>query len=128
MDPDQATFANTVLPLAQNEDRISLESNIIGFYQFVGADIELRTASRQAKLILDDFQIESATRAALFQRVDVVLNKKEDIGPESQRLLEKEHRKYISNGLSRPLAHEPGRCGKWDAKRRRQSICHISVS
>lgn len=100
--PDKATFQNVVLPLAQDENEILLESNIIGFYQAVSTKKELRDASTEAEQLIDDFSIEASMREDVFRLVDAALKAGGKLDPESQRLLEKEHKSYVRNGLGIP--------------------------
>lgn len=100
--PDKATFANTLLPVAHDENEMALETHIIGFYQAVSTDKALRDASSEAEKLLDDFGIESSMREDVFKLVDAVFKKGEKLDPESQRLLEKDHKSYIRNGLGVP--------------------------
>ncbi|KZF25458.1 metallopeptidase MepB [Xylona heveae TC161] len=97
-----ATFKNVLVPMAHDENTMALESNIIGFYQAVSTDQGLRDASTEAEKLLDEFSIESAMREDIFKLVDAALKKGEKLDPESQRLLEKEHKSYIRNGLGLP--------------------------
>ena len=53
--PESATFHNVVLPMAQDDNIMSLESQIIGFYQAVSTDANLRNASTDAEKEMDDF-------------------------------------------------------------------------
>ncbi|WEW59586.1 metalloendopeptidase [Emydomyces testavorans] len=99
---DSAIFEKVVLPLAHDENSMALESHILGFYQSVSTDASLRDASTEAEKLMDDFAIESAMREDLFKLVDAVLKKGEKLDPESKRLLEKEHKEYIRNGLGLP--------------------------
>lgn len=99
---ESATFKNTLLPVALDDNKMAIESHIIGFYQAVSTDRELRDASTEAEKLLDDFGIESSMREDIFNLVDAVLEKKESLDPESQRLLEKDHKSYIRNGLGIP--------------------------
>ncbi|KAF2684460.1 zincin [Lentithecium fluviatile CBS 122367] len=100
--PEQANFENVVLPVARDDNKMAIESHIIGFYQAVSTDKALRDASTEAEKLLDDFGIESSMREDVFNLLDAVLKKKESLQPESQRLLEKDHKSYIRNGLSIP--------------------------
>ncbi|KAL2012533.1 hypothetical protein VTN00DRAFT_58, partial [Thermoascus crustaceus] len=102
LEPEAATFANVMLPLAQDENIMALESHILGFYQAVSTDQELRDASTEAEKLMDDFAIESAMREDVYRLVDAVLKKGEKLDPESQKLLEKEHKDYVRNGLGLP--------------------------
>ena len=100
--PGQASFKNVVLPMANNENSMGLEARILGFYQAVSTDQGLRDASTEADKLLDDLSIESSMREDVFNLVDAALKKGEKLDPESQRLLEKEHKNYVRNGLSLP--------------------------
>ncbi|KAF2180573.1 metallopeptidase MepB [Zopfia rhizophila CBS 207.26] len=97
--PEKASFENVLLPIARDDNKMAIESHIIGFYQAVSTDQKLRDASTEAEKLLDDFGIESSMREDVFNLVDAVLQKKESLDPESQRLLEKDHKAYIRNGL-----------------------------
>ena len=98
----EATFQNVLVPMAQDENKQALESHILGFYQSVSTNSELRDASTEAEKLMDDFWIDMSMREDVFQLVDAVLKKKDKLDPESQRLLEKEHKGYVQNGLTLP--------------------------
>lgn len=101
--PDQATFENVVLPIAQDEDAAGLESRIIGFYQAVSTDSGLRDASSKAEEIMDEFNIETSMREDIYALVEAAWQKAQKgesgLDGESLRLLEKERKSYIRNGL-----------------------------
>ena len=97
-----ATFDNTMLPLAQDDDEQGLEARILGFYQSVSTDQQLRDASTEAEKLMDDYGIEAAMREDVFTLIDSVLKKNETLDPESKRLLEKSHKGYINYGLNIP--------------------------
>ena len=107
--PDTATFSNVLLPLAHVENAIALEAHILGFYKIVSPDSKLRAASSEAQKLLDNFNIETAMREDLYGLVDAVLRKKEDLDPESYRLLVKKHKDYIKNGLKLPAGPQRDR-------------------
>ncbi|KAL1953431.1 hypothetical protein VTO42DRAFT_2838 [Malbranchea cinnamomea] len=102
--PETASFANVLLPLAHDENALALETHILGFYQAVSTDAKLRDASTEAEKLLDDFAIESSMREDLFRLVDAVVKsgEGEKLDPESKKLLEKEHKDFIRNGLGLP--------------------------
>ncbi|KAK2743859.1 hypothetical protein FQN55_007079 [Onygenales sp. PD_40] len=104
-----ATFDNVLLPMAYDENSMALESHILGFYQAVSTDSKLRDASTEAEKLMDDFAIESAMREDLFQLVAAALKKGDKLDPESQKLLEKEHKDYIRNGLGLPAGPQRDR-------------------
>lgn len=97
-----ASFEKIVLPMAHDENKQALESHILGFYQSVSTNQELRDASTEAEKLMDDFSIEASMREDVFKLVDAALKKGAKLDPESQRLLEKEHKSYIRNGLNIP--------------------------
>lgn len=107
--PETATFANTLLPLAYNENRMALESHIIKFYQAVSSDSALRDASNEAKKLFSDYDTETAMREDLFVLIDAVMRNSQDekLDIESCLFLQKEHKNYLSNGLK--LAAGPER-------------------
>ena len=88
--------------MAHDDNKMAIESHIIGFYQAVSTDKKLRDASTEAEKLLDDFGIESSMREDVFNLVDAAFKKNETIDPESKRLLEKDHKGYIRNGLGVP--------------------------
>ena len=99
---DDASFKNVLIPQAYDENTMALKSHIIGFYQAVSTDQELRDASTEAEKLLDDFSIESSMREDVYKVVEAAFHKGEKLDPESQRLLEKERKNYIRNGLGIP--------------------------
>lgn len=97
-----AGFQNVLLPMAYDENQQTLKAHILGFYQSVSTNQALRDASTEAEKLMDDFSIEAAMREDVFQLVDAALKKGDKLDPESQRLLEKEHKGYVRNGLNIP--------------------------
>ena len=100
-----AEFKNVLLPFAQDDNEMSLETHIIGFYQAVSTDAALRDASTEAEKQMDDFAIESSMREDIFKLVDEAFKKQKDdqqLDAESRRLLEKDHKGYIRMGLGIP--------------------------
>jgi metallopeptidase MepB len=100
--PEDATFANVCLPRARDDNVGALESHILGFYQAVSTDKALRDASSEAEKLMDDYGIESSMREDIFKLVDGAFKKNEKLDAESQRLLEKDHKSYVRNGLGIP--------------------------
>lgn len=107
--PETATFENVVKPMAQNENLAGLQTRLIGFYQMASTNQALRDASTDAERMMDDFFIEASVREDIFKLVDAAYNKREKLDPESQRLLEKERKSYITNGLGIPAGPERDR-------------------
>ena len=98
----EAGFTNAMLPQAYDENAMGLESHIIGFYQSVSTDQGLRDASTEAEELFDDFSIESSMREDVYKLVEAAFQSKEKLDPESQRLLEKQRKSFIRNGLNIP--------------------------
>ncbi|KAI0387946.1 Metalloprotease [Hypomontagnella monticulosa] len=103
---DKATFASVVAPMAEDENDSQLSTRILGFYQYVSADADLRNASTEAEKIMDEFSIECNMREDVYQLVDAAFlaqkSKEPNLDAESLRLLEKERKGYIRNGLGLP--------------------------
>ncbi len=97
-----ASFESVLLPMSRDEDQSSLETHILSFYQSVSTDQKLRDAATEAEKLMDDAYIEAGMREDVFKLVDTVLKRGEKLDPESQRLLEKEHKGYVRNGLNIP--------------------------
>jgi len=102
VNPENASFETVVLPMAIDENEGSLESRIIGFYQAVSTDKALRDASTEAEKIMDEFSIEASMREDIYKLVEAAFQKGAKLDPESQRLLEKDRKSYIRNGLGLP--------------------------
>lgn len=100
--PESATFENTVLPIAQDENESSLSSQVIRFYQAASTDKDLRDASTEAEKLMDEFSIEASMREDIYQLVEAAFQKGAKLDPESQRLLEKTRKSYTRNGLGIP--------------------------
>ena len=88
--------------MAQDDNRVALQSHIIGFYQYISPDEGLRNASTDAEKMFDDWGIEASMREDIFQLVDAVFQRDETLDPESRRLLEKDRTGYIRAGLGVP--------------------------
>ncbi|KAJ5320598.1 hypothetical protein N7508_000881 [Penicillium antarcticum] len=107
--PENATFDNVVRPLAQDDNVMGLEAHILGFYQAVSTDSKLRDASSKAEELMDEFFIEAVMREDVFGLFDAVLRRNESLDPESRRLLEKEHKDFVRNGLGLPAGPQRAR-------------------
>ncbi|KAI1775099.1 Metalloprotease [Hypoxylon cercidicola] len=103
---DKATFASILAPMAEDENQSQLSSRILGFYQYVSANADLRNASTDAEKFMDDFSIECNMREDVFKLVESAFqaqkSKEPDLDAESLRLLEKERKGYIRYGLGIP--------------------------
>ncbi|THX16098.1 metallopeptidase MepB [Aureobasidium pullulans] len=99
---ESANFHNVVLPMALDDNKMAIESHIIGFYSAVSTDSKLRDASIEAEKEMDEFGIESSMREDIFKLVDAALKNSKDLDAESQRLLEKDHKGFVRMGLNVP--------------------------
>lgn len=97
--PVNATFANVLLPLAADEDQTSTLRRLYKFLGTTSPSADLREASNTSEVLITSFEAETFTREDLFQVIDAVAQKGEDIDPESQNYLETKHRAFIKNGL-----------------------------
>lgn len=104
--PSTATFANTVLPLALEENVRKREAHVLGFYQHVSADGDLRAASRRAEGIVQNFSVETAMREDIFTIVQAVSARSEELDPQSRHYLEKE--KSVSHHVLSSHLQFPG--------------------
>ena len=100
--PHDASFEDVLLPMANDENDGGLNSHIIGFYQSVSTNQDLRNASTEAEKLMDSFSIESSVREDVYRLVDATLKRGEKLDPESQRLLERAHKDYIRAGMGLP--------------------------
>lgn len=98
----KASFESVIQPMAQDENLQTLEAHILGFYQSVSTNQELRDASTEAEKLMDEYGIEASMREDVFKLVDAALQKNEKLDPESRRLLEKEYKSFVRNGLNIP--------------------------
>ncbi|KAK3319004.1 peptidase family M3-domain-containing protein [Apodospora peruviana] len=130
-DLEAASFETVMRPQTEDENASSLSARILGFYQYVSGDSALRDASTEAEKIMDEFGIECSMREDVFQLVDAVYKSsglaasmdkdKERLidealaksagldNVESARLLEKERKSYIKNGLGLPVGEQRDR-------------------
>jgi len=99
------TFANVLLPLARQDTEFALSAYGLQFYQYVSANASLKDASVEATNILDNYDIAASMREDVFKLVDAVFQNQTlaaGLDAESQRLLSRTRRDYISNGLGLP--------------------------
>ena len=121
-DTKQATFDKVLAPQIEDENTASLTGRILGFYQYVSSEEGLRNASTEAEKLMDEIGIEMSMREDVFRLVDAVYQasglkeakeKAKDqliddelaksLGfedAESARLLDRERKSYIKNGLA----------------------------
>lgn len=110
-DAAKTTFEGVVMPQIHDENEALLQRNILGFYQYVSADKDLRDASTEADKLMDEFNIEMGMREDVFRLVEAVFKAggAEGLDSESARLLEKELKGYLKNGLGLPAGPQRDR-------------------
>ncbi|KAK4188731.1 Saccharolysin [Podospora australis] len=130
-DPSAATFESVIRPQMIDENNSALSNRLLGFYQYVSSNEALRDGSTEAEKILDEFGIECSMREDVFRLVDAVykntglaesaekdkdrlitesLAKNAGLqNVESARLLERERKSYIKNGLGLPEGEKRAR-------------------
>ncbi|KAI1497240.1 peptidase family M3 [Biscogniauxia marginata] len=103
---DKASFASVLVPMIDDENHAQLSTRILGFYQYVSSDADLRNSSTEAEKLMDEFSIECNMREDVYNLVEAAFqaqkSKEPGLDPESLRLLEKERKGYVRNGLGLP--------------------------
>ncbi|KAI1334447.1 peptidase family M3 [Xylariaceae sp. FL0016] len=123
---EKSTFASVLAPMVTDENESQLSARILGFYQYVSADADLRNASTEAEKLMDEFSIECAMREDVYKLVETAFQGQNTSEPnldsESLRLLEKERKSYIRNGLGLPKGPQRDRF-----KEIKQRLSHIGI-
>ncbi|KLU84773.1 metallopeptidase MepB [Magnaporthiopsis poae ATCC 64411] len=110
-DKSKTTWESVMEPQAEDENLSALSSRILGFYQYVSGDSALRDASTEAEKIMNQFGIECSMREDVFRLVSATyeayggkdgLAAAAGISGEQKRLLDKDQKGYIKNGLGLP--------------------------
>jgi metallopeptidase MepB len=109
--PENATFANVMIPITQLEAQESLTLDTLTFYSYVSGDKALRDASEEASTLLTEvIDIEAGMREDVFKLVDHVysnLNSTEKgLDLEDTRLVTKDRKSYIASGLGLPAGEK----------------------
>lgn len=97
--PEQATFANVMLPLAQMQNDFAVKANVLCFYRQASANGDIRTASAKAQTLFDSFHVECWMRDDVFKLVDAVYHNTEEISNESSLFLETIYNRFTRSGL-----------------------------
>lgn len=96
--PEEATFANAILPLIRDENARMSISPQLGFLHNVSPSKELRDAAKEARKIFNQDSVGRFSRADVFRVVDAIWQKKEPLDPESQLYLEKLRIQFLKTG------------------------------
>jgi len=96
--PEDASFANVILPILQDENALS-ESNYLGWYNACSPSKELRDASTEVDRIFREYKVGRFTRQDIFQLVRVVSDRRETLDEEDQLGLVRLREQFSENGL-----------------------------
>lgn len=121
--PDNATFQKALVPVLTEDDVTANARRVLGFYQHVSPHQELRAASTKAEEITTEFDVECRMRQDVFDVVNGAFEQRgsENLDTESLRILEKERKRYIRNGLLLPTG--PKRDRFKEIKKRLSLLC-----
>ncbi|GME41616.1 putative metallopeptidase protein [Neofusicoccum parvum] len=102
-----ATFANVLVPSAQNANRMSLSASILTMYNSIATDKALRDASDEAQSLYDKYSTESTMRQDYFALIEALAKRQnssdaEDLDGEDARLLDMTYRDFLAAGLGLP--------------------------
>ncbi|KAJ3493633.1 hypothetical protein NLG97_g4612 [Lecanicillium saksenae] len=96
--PTTASFANTILPIIEVENRTSGEFTMIVLISFASPLPESRAAARDALKLASEASASSLSRRDLFTLVDAVKNNGEALDEESRRYVDMLWSKYKRSG------------------------------
>ena len=102
--PETATWANVMEPILQAENTTREVTDYLCFYKDVSPDEKVNKASSDASQLAESANIESSTRADVFQLVDAVHKIRDTLSlePEQKHIIEKMHKEYLKNGIHVP--------------------------
>jgi metallopeptidase MepB len=103
INPSNATFANSILPLIEAENERIYNDPPISFYMRASAFEEIRNASRQAEKLISNGLQDLFARQELYNLVIVVLKSPEELESESEIYLLKLRYFLIERGFSIPI-------------------------
>ena len=100
--PTEWTFENFIVPLAEDENDQLLQSSIVGIYQYVSREKEIRDSSRTAIQLWTEYSYEVNSRLDIFQGIDAIHSRCQDgtikLKAEERHYLNKLHSTYRRNG------------------------------
>ncbi|KAJ9148665.1 Metallopeptidase [Pleurostoma richardsiae] len=86
--PSSATFANSIKPLIDVENRTQGEIAVIAMLRYASPDQAAREASDEAIGLLHEFESDFTAREDLYHIIKAVKDKAEDLDPESVKYLD----------------------------------------
>jgi hypothetical protein len=75
--PEKAAFTNTIVLIAQIENKLIAAKKLFGFYNSISTSSELHEAGRKTSVLFGKFESETLTRDDLFRLVDNVIRNQE---------------------------------------------------
>ncbi|KAK4059871.1 hypothetical protein Trihar35433_10415 [Trichoderma harzianum] len=100
--PNHATFENTIIPIITDENQKHTRLRILRFYSSTSPSKELRDASNSATSTFNDADVELYSRVDIYRLVSEVLNgihqERKGLDDESIYYVKKLHRKLRQNG------------------------------
>jgi metallopeptidase MepB len=97
--PEDATFDNVLLPLAEDENRTIALKKLFKFFSSTSTSEGLRNASNVCDALVTEFESQTLMREDLFQLIDAVSRREERLEEESQLYLDQMHQAFLRNGL-----------------------------
>ncbi|CZR65451.1 related to metallopeptidase MepB [Phialocephala subalpina] len=97
--PEDATFANVLLPLAHDENESLRQRKISKSYNSTSTSSDLREASSASEILFTEFESQTLMREDLFRLFDAVSKRGEKLDAESQFYLEHKHQEFARNGM-----------------------------
>lgn len=98
--PETATIENTILPVAYDENEAKLINDIIYLYATTHPSQEVREASKEARRLFYEAEIDLYLRDDMFQLVKAVVSTTDEgsVDPETYRFLIKHRAQFLQNG------------------------------
>ncbi|CAI7594628.1 unnamed protein product [Penicillium discolor] len=97
--PQNATFENTLRPLADIDNELKGKVQYLALFQAVSLSSEMRNASSAAVNLVDKAYLGIFQTPSLFALVNAVYKNYVDTKSENQKLLNKIHSMFMENGL-----------------------------
>ncbi|PSR99101.1 hypothetical protein BD289DRAFT_361531 [Coniella lustricola] len=98
--PEQANIENTIIPIAHIENETMAVNDVVYLFATTHPSEEIRVASKAAKRLTDNAEVDRYLRNDMFTLVDAVLKNTDEAltHPETYRFLVKHHAKFAENG------------------------------
>jgi len=101
--PHDTTYMDFLRPMAYADNWSKRKIQYIAMFQHLAQDASLRKAATEAVALINEALFKSSMRVDVFQRFQLLWEKREQLDPEDQMFLEKRRKEGIRNGLQTPL-------------------------